>query len=98
MCACVDAAANGKDCTSDIKKFNEIVAGWGRLVRAASVNLTGETVEEGSFGIDLARLRSQSCTLQITLAPFGEKGDPDEWALYEGGASAHGLEERGPER
>jgi hypothetical protein len=82
------AGGEGKDCKAELKQLNEIVAGWGRLARAAAVNLTSEQVEPGSLGLDLGKLRAGGCGLQLGLAPFGEKGDPDEWAPYTGAARA----------
>lgn len=78
------AGGGGKDCAAELKKLNEVVAGWGRLARAAAVNLTAEDVEEGSLGLDMGRLRADPCSLHLALAPFGEKGDPDEWPAYTG--------------
>ena len=74
----------GAECNATLAAFNKAVSELGPLIKAGSVDLTGEeaAAKGTAYGVDAAAL--SDCALDVALAPFDDKGDPAEWQRYTG--------------
>jgi hypothetical protein len=78
-------AAHAGPCADALDALNEVVADWGKLLHACSVDVSADKASAAALNISPASL--PSCTLRIVGAPAGDRGDPDEWPAFAGNVS-----------
>lgn len=85
----VHADEKGTTCTTALKSFNEVVAELGPLIKAGQVNISSEEgADRGrAYGVSADTLKASDCKLDIVLANFDEKGDPEDWQHFTGAST-----------
>jgi hypothetical protein len=83
------ADEKGITCTTALKSFNEVVAELGPLIKAGQVNISSEEgADKGrAYGVSADTLKASDCKLDIVLANFDEKGDPEDWQHFTGASN-----------
>jgi hypothetical protein len=74
-------------CRKPLSDFNKVVAELGPLIKVGQVNLSSEAdaaAKAREYGIDAEALAGSPCKLEILLAPFDDKGEPEEWQHFKG--------------
>ena len=76
----------GTKCVTALKNFNEVIAELGPLIKAGQVNVSSEEGGDKAraYGVSADTLKASDCKLDIVLANFDEKGDPEDWQHFTG--------------
>ncbi len=80
----------GAKCSTALKKFNEVIAELGPLIKAGQVNITSEEGADKAraYGVSGDELKTSDCKLDIVLANYDEKGDAEDWQHFTGNFAA----------
>jgi hypothetical protein len=78
-------ALHAGPCPAALDALNEMIANWGTLLTAASVDVAADAAAAKELGVRASDL--PSCALRLVGAPAGDdKPDPDEWPVWTGAA------------
>ncbi|KAK9863506.1 hypothetical protein WJX84_008794 [Apatococcus fuscideae] len=81
------------DCAAEAKAFNKLAFDLQDIIGVGQVNLTeAEARDTKAVGVDISQLTAKPCTFHLSLLPYGEKPEPDEWAHFTGEQTAKAVQ------